>query len=74
MKPSLRTKLDPARDAAATSSTACSPPRTSTRDLDRYRALSREHAEITPVVALYRDWQKADARLAAAQEMLADPK
>ena len=43
-----------------------------TRDLDRFRALSREHSEITPVVTLYRDWQKADADLAAAQEMLAD--
>jgi peptide chain release factor 1 len=43
-----------------------------TRDLDRFRALSREHSEITPVVMLYRDWQKADSDLAAAQEMLAD--
>ena len=44
-----------------------------TRDLDRFRALSREHSEITPVVTLYRDWQKADNDLAAAQDMLADP-
>jgi peptide chain release factor 1 len=44
-----------------------------TRDLDRFRALSREHAEIAPVVALYRDWQQAERDLAAAQEMLADP-
>ncbi len=43
-----------------------------TRDLDRFRALSREHSEITPVVMLYRDWQKAENDLAAAQEMLAD--
>jgi peptide chain release factor 1 len=44
-----------------------------TRDLDRFRALSREHAEIGPVVVLYRDWQQAERDLAAAQEMLADP-
>ena len=44
-----------------------------TRDLDRFRALSREHAEIGPVVALYQGWQQADRDLAAAQEMLADP-
>jgi peptide chain release factor 1 len=44
-----------------------------TRDLDRFRALSREHAEIAPVVALYRDWQQAERDLATAQEMLADP-
>src|SRR5437773_8650741 len=43
-----------------------------TRDLDRFRALSREHSEITPVVMLYRDWQKAESDLAAAQEMLGD--
>jgi peptide chain release factor 1 len=35
-----------------------------TRDLDRFRALSREHSEITPVVTLYRDWQNADNDLA----------
>ena len=43
-----------------------------TRDLDRYRALTREHAEITPVVALYREWEQGERDLAAAQEMLAE--
>jgi peptide chain release factor 1 len=43
-----------------------------TRDLDRFRALSREHAEIAPVVMLYRDWEKANADLGAAQDMLGD--
>src|SRR4029078_2359449 len=44
-----------------------------TRDLDRYRSLSREHAEIAPVVALYRDWLQGERDLAAAQDMLSDP-
>jgi peptide chain release factor 1 len=44
-----------------------------TRDLDRYRALTREHAEIAPVVALYRQWEQAGRDLAAAQDMLSDP-
>jgi len=44
-----------------------------TRDLDRYRALTREHAEITPVVALYRDWEQGGRDLGAALEMLSDP-
>jgi len=44
-----------------------------TRDLDRYRALTREHADIAPVVALYQDWQQAERDLAAARDMLADP-
>ena len=44
-----------------------------TRDLDRYRSLSREHAEIAPIVALYRDWLQGERDFAAAQDMLADP-
>ena len=44
-----------------------------TSDLDSFRRLSREHAEVGPVVALYRDYQAAESDLATAQEMLADP-
>ena len=44
-----------------------------TRDMDQYRKLSREHAELGPVVALYKTWQQTEADLAAAQEMMADP-
>ncbi len=44
-----------------------------TRDMDNYRRLTREHAELAPVVALYRDYMLAEADLASAQEMLADP-
>jgi peptide chain release factor 1 len=42
-------------------------------DLDLFRRHSREHAEVAPVVALYRDYQAAERDLATAQEMLADP-
>src|SRR5471032_74498 len=44
-----------------------------TRDMDNYRRLTREHAELAPVVALYREYMLAEADLASAQEMLADP-
>jgi peptide chain release factor 1 len=44
-----------------------------TRDMDAYRRLTREHAELAPVVALYRDYKLAAADLASAQEMIADP-
>ena len=27
-----------------------------TRDMDQYRKLTREHAELGPVVALYKEW------------------
>src|SRR3979411_2361148 len=44
-----------------------------TRDLDRYRALTREHAEITPGVSLYRDWGGSERDLAAAGDMRPAP-
>jgi peptide chain release factor 1 len=42
------------------------------RDMDNYRKLSREHAEIGPVVESYASYLRAEADLAAAREMLAD--
>jgi len=44
-----------------------------TNDLDRYRRLNREHAELSPVVALWRDYLRAEGDLRAAQDLLADP-
>ncbi len=44
-----------------------------TRDMDQYRKMTREHAELGPVVALYKDWQQTEADLQSAQEMMADP-
>lgn len=43
-----------------------------THDMDQYRRLTREHAEIGPVVRLYRDYINSEADLAAATEWLAD--
>ena len=43
------------------------------RDMDNYRKLTRERAEIGQVVALYADYRKAEDGLRDAQEMLADP-
>ncbi len=44
-----------------------------TRDMDQFRKMTREHAELGPVVALYKDWQQTEADLASALEMMADP-
>ena len=44
-----------------------------TRDMDQYRKMTSEHAELGPVVALYQQWQQTEADLASAQEMMADP-
>jgi peptide chain release factor 1 len=44
-----------------------------TRDLAEFKRLSREHAEITPVVSRYREYQAAAEDLAVASGMLTDP-
>ena len=46
---------------------------TATADLDNYRKLTREHAEIAPVVELYRSYRKSEEDIDAAQEMTSDP-
>ena len=44
-----------------------------TSNLDHYRKLTREHAELSPVVALYARYTAREADAASAQEMLTDP-
>lgn len=44
-----------------------------TADLDNYRKLTREHAEIMPIVAVYWEYRKVAQDIAAAQDMLSDP-
>ena len=44
-----------------------------TSNMDNYRKMTREHAEIGPLVALYKDFQRFHADIAEAQEMLQDP-
>jgi peptide chain release factor 1 len=46
---------------------------TVTSDLDNYRKLTREHAEITPVVDLFKSYQQTEKHIAEAQAMLSDP-
>ena len=44
-----------------------------TRDMDNFRKLAREHAEIEPVVALYKAYNESERDVVAAQEMVQDP-
>jgi len=44
-----------------------------TANMDAYRKLAREHAEIAPVVELYRAYRKSEEDLQAALEMASDP-
>ncbi|CAA9430160.1 MAG: Peptide chain release factor 1, partial [uncultured Ramlibacter sp.] len=42
-------------------------------DMERFRALGREHAEVSEVAALYERFIQCERNLAAAREMLDDP-
>ncbi len=44
-----------------------------TRNLDNYRKLTREHAEIGPVVELFHAYQKSERDIAAALDLTSDP-
>jgi peptide chain release factor 1 len=44
-----------------------------TSNMDNYRKLTREHAEITPIVEQYRAFVQGEADIAEAQKMLSDP-
>ena len=44
-----------------------------TNDIDQYRKLNREHAELEPLVALYQRYRQAQSDQEEAQSMLADP-
>ena len=44
-----------------------------TNDMDSYRKLTREHAEITPIVEQYRAFEQTETDIKEAQNMLSDP-
>ena len=46
---------------------------TATRDMNRYRGLGQERAEIEPVVARFHDYTRAEGDLHGAQQMLSEP-
>jgi len=72
MKSSLRTKLDQLSARLSELDGLLGSPDV-TSDMDRYRALTKERADVGPVVARFHDFQKAEGDLAAAAELAADP-
>jgi peptide chain release factor 1 len=72
MKPSIAAKLAQLSARLAEVSRLLSA-ESATADLDLFRKLSREHAEIGPVVELYDAYRKSEADIASAQEMTSDP-
>ena len=72
MKSSLRNKLESlARRLVELDATLSA--EDVVRDMDRYRALTRERADIEPVVARYKEYALAEADVATANEMARDP-
>jgi peptide chain release factor 1 len=72
MKPSIAAKLDQLVRRLAELNAILSSAE-ATRDMDQYRRLTREHAELTPVVERYNEYRAAADDLATASEMLGDP-
>ena len=72
MKPSLVLKLEQLSARLAELEHLLSAPEIA-RDMDRFRALSKEYAEIGPIVARFADYRKAEADLAEAASMGSDP-
>jgi peptide chain release factor 1 len=72
MKPSLADKLARADERLEELDALLSQPEIA-GDMDRYRKLTREHADLTPVVALYRQYKQVEADQKSARGMLEDP-
>ena len=72
MKPSLLSKLDQLTQRLEEVSRLLTQ-ENATSSMDNYRKLTREHAELEPLVALYHDYCVASTDILTAQEMLADP-
>jgi len=72
MKPSMLAKLDQLANRLVEVSDLLMQ-EDATASMDSYRKLTREHAELGPLVELYQAYLQADADIAAAQEMQSDP-
>ena len=72
MKPSMLAKLDQLADRLAELNDLLTQPEV-TADMDNYRRLTREHAELGPLVALYGAFTDADNDIVTAQQMLLEP-
>ncbi|WP_159880425.1 MULTISPECIES: peptide chain release factor 1 [Aquitalea] len=72
MKPSIATKLSQLADRLE-EVTHLLASESATADMDQFRKLTREHAELTPVVETFQQYQQCETDLATAGEMLSDP-
>jgi peptide chain release factor 1 len=71
VKPTLRSKLD-SLVGRLNDLEGLLASENATRDMDQYRKLSREHAEVQTLVTLYENYRKAERDADEAREMAAD--
>jgi len=71
VKPALRAKLDSLVGRLSDINSALAL-ESATRDMDQYRKLSREHAELSGLVSLYERWLQSERDADAAKEMAGD--
>ncbi|AQR66467.1 peptide chain release factor 1 [Aquaspirillum sp. LM1] len=72
MKASIASKLDQLVDRLDEVTRLLSTEE-ATRDMESFRKLTREHAELTPVVEEYQAFRQCEADMRSAEELLADP-
>src|SRR5262245_43749485 len=71
MKPSIATKLEQLASRLAEIDALLASPE-ATSNMDQFRKMTREHADITPVVERFREYQQAERDITEAQSMLSD--
>lgn len=72
LKPSMLAKLDQLADRLVELDQLLMS-EGATSNMDNYRKMTREHAEIGPLVALYGNYKQVEHDIATAQELLQDP-
>ena len=72
MNPSIRDRLERMDERFGEIQALLAEPETQSNN-NRFRDLSREYAQLEPLVACFRDYLGHEAEIAAAQEMLGDP-
>jgi peptide chain release factor 1 len=72
LKPSMLTKLDHLAERLVEVNHLLMQENV-TSDMDNYRKLNREYAELTPVVELYQRYRQAQDDIVEAQQMMVDP-
>ncbi len=72
MKPSLLAKLDQLAHRLEEVGALLNQ-ENATADMEQYRKLTREHAELEPLIGAHAQWLQSQADIRAAEELMADP-